>query len=117
MCRPVDKAGDKTVDKTTDKQGKDFVSELTKKSVDLSRWYTEVIQKAELADYWQIHGFQVIRPYGYALWELMQSRLDARFKATGHINAYFPLLMPESLLVKEASHVQGFPPHVASVTQ
>lgn len=96
---------------------KEFVTELTKKSVDLSRWYTEVIQKAELADYWQVHGFQVVRPYGYALWENMQARLDARFKATGHKNAYFPLLMPESLLVKEAQHVAGFSPQVAWVTQ
>ncbi|MBI2941540.1 MAG: proline--tRNA ligase [Chloroflexi bacterium] len=93
-----------------------FVTELTKKSVDLSRWYTEVILKAELADYWQIHGFQVIRPYGYALWENMQSRLDAHFKATGHRNAYFPLLLPESLLTREAQHVAGFSPQVAWVT-
>ena len=94
-----------------------FVSELTNKSVDLSRWYTEVIQKAEIADYWQIHGFQVIRPYGYGLWENMQSLLDARFKATGHKNAYFPLLMPESFLLKEAEHVEGFAPEVAWVTE
>jgi prolyl-tRNA synthetase len=105
------------VDTTGGKQARDFVAELTKKSVDLSRWYTEVIQKAELADYWQIHGFQVIRPYGYALWELMQARLDARFKATGHKNVYFPLLMPESLLTKEAEHVEGFAPEVAWVTE
>jgi prolyl-tRNA synthetase len=94
-----------------------FVSELTKKSDDLSRWYTEVIQKAELADYWLIHGFQVIRPYGYALWENIQAGLDARFKATGHKNAYFPLLMPEALLTKEAQHVAGFAPEVAWVTE
>jgi prolyl-tRNA synthetase len=95
----------------------DFVAELTKKSVDLSRWYTEVILKGELADYWNIHGFQIVRPYGYALWENMQQRLDARFKKTGHKNAYFPLLMPESLLKKEAEHVEGFAPEVAWVTQ
>jgi len=94
-----------------------FVTELTKKSVDLSRWYTEVILRAELADYWQIHGFQVIRPYGYALWENVQGLLDARFKATGHKNAYFPLLMPESILLKEAEHVAGFSPEVAWVTE
>lgn len=94
-----------------------FVTQLTPKSEDLSRWYTEVILKAELADYWLIHGFQVIRPYGYALWENVQSRLDARFKATGHKNAYFPLLLPESLLVKEAEHVAGFAPEVAWVTE
>lgn len=93
-----------------------FVTEIARKSEDLSRWYTDVILKAELADYWMIHGFQVIRPYGYALWENVQSRLDARFKATGHKNAYFPLLLPESLLEKEAEHVAGFAPEVAWVT-
>mgnify|MGYP005844683329 CR=1 FL=1 len=96
---------------------REFVAELTKKSLDLPRWYTEVILKAELADYWQIHGFQVIRPYGYSLWENLQSRLDARFKATGHKNAYFPLLLPERLLVREAEHVAGFAPEVAWVTE
>jgi prolyl-tRNA synthetase len=96
---------------------KTFVSEITPKSQDMSRWYTEVILKAELADYWQIHGFQVVRPYGFALWENMRERLDARFKATGHENAAFPLLMPESLLTKEAEHVAGFAPEVAWVTQ
>ncbi|MBX6772331.1 MAG: proline--tRNA ligase [Chloroflexi bacterium] len=93
-----------------------YVTELTPKSADLPRWYTEVIQKAELADYWLIHGFQVLRPYGYALWENMQALLDARFKATGHRNVYFPLLLPESLLRKEAEHVAGFAPQVAWVT-
>ena len=94
-----------------------FVSEIARKSDDLSRWYTDVVLKAELADYWQIHGFQVIRPYGYALWENIQAGLDGRFKATGHKNVYFPLLMPESLLTKEAEHVEGFAPEVAWVTQ
>ncbi len=98
-------------------KNKTFVSEITPKSEDLSRWYTDVILKAELADYWQIHGFQVVRPYGFALWENMRERLDARFKATGHKNAYFPLLMPESLLTKEAEHVAGFAPEVAWVGQ
>lgn len=96
---------------------KAFVVEVPKKSEDLSRWYTEVILKAELADYWLIHGFQVIRPYGYGIWENMQSLLDARFKATGHKNAYFPLLMPENLLTKEAEHVAGFAPEVAWVSE
>jgi len=95
----------------------EFVAELTKKSVDLSRWYTEVILKGQLADYWQIHGFQVVRPYGFALWENIQAGLDARFKATGHKNAQFPLLLPESLLTREAEHVEGFAPEVAWVTQ
>jgi prolyl-tRNA synthetase len=100
----------------TKQKDQGFVAELTKKSVDLSRWYTEVILKAELADYWNIHGFQVLRPYGFALWENMQSRLDGRFKRTGHKNVQFPTLMPESLLVKEAEHVEGFAPEVAWVT-
>ncbi len=94
-----------------------FVEELTDKSDDFSRWYTEVILKAELADYAPVRGCMVIRPYGYALWENMQRLLDARFKATGHVNAYFPLLIPESFLAREAEHVAGFAPEVAWVTQ
>lgn len=94
-----------------------FVEELTDKSDDYSRWYTEVILKAELADYAPVRGCMVIRPYGYALWENMQRLLDARFKETGHVNAYFPLLIPESFLAREAEHVAGFAPEVAWVTQ
>ncbi|MHB0871748.1 MAG: proline--tRNA ligase [Chloroflexota bacterium] len=94
-----------------------FVEELTDKSDDFSRWYTEVILKAQLADYAPVRGCMVIRPYGYALWENMQRLLDARLKATGHVNAYFPLLIPESFLAKEAEHVAGFAPEVAWVTQ
>jgi len=94
-----------------------FVSEIARKSEDLSRWYTDVILKAELADYWQIHGFQVVRPYGFALWENIQTGLNARLKATGHKNAAFPLLLPEGLLKKEAEHVAGFAPEVAWVTE
>src|SRR5450756_1275805 len=94
-----------------------YVEELTDKSDDYSRWYTEVILKAQLADYAPVRGCMVIRPYGYALWENMQSLLDARFKATGHTNAYFPLLIPESFLAREAEHVAGFAPEVAWVTQ
>ncbi len=94
-----------------------YVEELTDKSDDYSRWYTEVILKAQLADYAPVRGCMVIRPYGYALWEHMQSLLDARFKATGHTNAYFPLLIPESFLAREAEHVAGFAPEVAWVTQ
>lgn len=94
-----------------------FVEELTDKSDDYSRWYTEVILKAQLADYAPVRGCMVIRPYGYTLWENMQRLLDARFKATGHQNAYFPLLIPESYLAKEAEHVAGFAPEVAWVTQ
>jgi prolyl-tRNA synthetase len=93
-----------------------FVERLTRKSEDISRWYTDVILKAELADYAPVRGCMVIRPYGYALWENMQRLLDERIKATGHQNAYFPLFIPESLLRKEAEHVQGFAPQVAWVT-
>ncbi len=94
-----------------------YVEELTDKSDDYSRWYTEVILKAQLADYAPVRGCMVIRPYGYSLWEHMQGLLDARFKATGHTNAYFPLLIPESFLAREAEHVAGFAPEVAWVTQ
>ena len=94
-----------------------FVTEITPRSEDFSRWYTDVIRHAELADYSPVKGSMVIRPYGYAIWELMQASLDKRLKATGHVNAYFPLLIPESLLRKEAAHVEGFAPQVAWVTQ
>ena len=94
-----------------------FVTEITPRSEDFSRWYTDVIRRAELADYSPVKGCMVIRPYGYAIWELMQASLDARLKATGHVNAYFPLFIPESLLRKEAAHVEGFAPEVAWVTR
>ncbi len=94
-----------------------FVTEITPQSEDFSRWYTDVIRRAELADYSPVKGSMVIRPYGYAIWELMQSALDRRFKETGHVNAYFPLFIPESLLRKEAAHVEGFAPEVAWVTR
>lgn len=94
-----------------------FVTEITPQSEDFSRWYTDVIRRAELADYSPVKGCMVIRPYAYAMWELMQQALDRRFKATGHVNAYFPLFIPESLLRREAEHVQGFAPQVAWVTR
>jgi prolyl-tRNA synthetase len=94
-----------------------FVTEITPRSEDFSRWYTDVVRRAELADYSPVKGCMVIRPYGYAVWELIQQAFDRRFKATGHVNAYFPLLIPESLLRKEAAHVAGFAPQVAWVTQ
>jgi prolyl-tRNA synthetase len=93
-----------------------FVTEITPRSQDFSRWYLDVVQRTELADYSPVKGFMVIRPYGYAIWELIQQALDSRIKATGHVNAYFPLLIPESLLNKEAEHVEGFAPQVAYVT-
>ncbi|MCX7021489.1 MAG: proline--tRNA ligase, partial [bacterium] len=83
---------------------------------DFSAWYTDVVRQAKLADYTTLKGCMVIRPYGYAMWENMQAYLDARIKATGHVNAYFPLFIPESLLAKEAEHVEGFAPEVAWVT-
>ena len=94
-----------------------FVTEIASRSEDFSRWYTDVIRRAELADYSPVKGSMVIRPYGYAIWELMQAALDARLKATGHVNAYFPLFIPESLLRKEAAHIEGFAPQVAWVTR
>ena len=93
-----------------------FVKEITPRSEDFSRWYTDVIRRAELADYSPVKGSMVIRPYGYAMWELMQQALDRRIKATGHVNAYFPMFIPEGLLKKEAAHVEGFAPQVAWVT-
>jgi len=94
----------------------DFVKEITPKTKDFSQWYVDIILKAELADYSPVRGCMVIRPYGYAIWENMKQLLDNRFKATGHKNAYFPLFIPESLLQKEAEHVEGFAPEVAWVT-
>jgi prolyl-tRNA synthetase len=93
------------------------VTEITPQSEDFSRWYLDVVKKAELADYSPVKGCMVIRPYGYAIWELIQRQLDDRFKATGHVNAYFPLFIPESLIMKEAEHVEGFAPQVAWVTK
>ena len=93
-----------------------FVTEITPRSQDFSRWYIDVVLRAELADYSPVKGCMVIRPYGYAIWELIQQALDTRIKAAGHVNAYFPLFIPNSLLTKEAEHVEGFSPQVAYVT-
>jgi prolyl-tRNA synthetase len=98
-------------------QSKQFVEDLTDQSDDFARWYNEVVRKAQLADYAPVRGCMVIRPYGFGLWENMQQLLDARIKATGHQNAYFPLLIPESLLQLEADHVEGFAPECAWVTE
>jgi prolyl-tRNA synthetase len=92
------------------------VTEITKQSDDYSKWYLDVVRRAELADYSPVKGCMVIRPYGYAIWELLQREIDDRLKATGHTNAYFPLFLPESLLLKEAEHVEGFAPQVAWIT-
>ena len=98
------------------KEKERFVKHLTPKNDDFSRWYVEVIRKAELADYAPMKGMMVIRPYGYAIWENIQRLMDERIKAAGHVNAYFPLFIPESLLQKESEHVEGFAPEVAWVT-
>ena len=94
----------------------DLVTEITPKSEDFSRWYLDIVRRAELADYTPVRGCMVIRPYGYALWENARDALDRRLKATGHQNAYFPMFIPESFLKKEAEHVEGFAPEVAWVT-
>ena len=98
------------------KKDKQFVEEITPMEVDFSQWYTDVIKKTDLVDYAPVKGFMVIKPYGYAIWENIQSYMDKKFKETGHKNCYFPLLIPESLLQKEADHVEGFAPEVAWVT-
>ncbi len=89
---------------------------LTPQKEDFSKWYTEIVQKADLADYSPVRGCMVIKPYGYTLWENIRDALDRRFKATGHVNAYFPLFIPMSFLQKEADHVEGFSPELAVVT-
>lgn len=93
------------------------VTRIPRKADDLSEWYTQVCLQAQLSDYAPVRGCIVMRPYGYAIWELIQREFDQRFKATGHQNAYFPLLIPESLLMREAEHVEGFTPEVAWVTE
>src|SRR5688500_4157724 len=89
---------------------------LTTRAADFSAWYNEVVLRAELADYSPVRGCMVIRPSGYGIWERMQRQLDEMFKETGHRNAYFPLLIPESFLQREAAHVEGFAPETAVVT-
>ena len=89
---------------------------LTPQHEDFSKWYNEIVQKADLADYSPVRGCMVIKPYGYTLWEHIHDELDRRFKETGHVNAYFPLFIPMSFLEKEAEHVEGFAPELAVVT-
>jgi prolyl-tRNA synthetase len=89
---------------------------LTTRAENFSDWYNELVLRAELADYSPVRGCMVIRPHGYGVWERMQRALDDMFKATGHVNAYFPLFIPESFLSKEAEHVEGFAPECAVVT-
>jgi len=93
------------------------VTEITPQSENFSQWYLDVVRRAELADYTEVKGCMAIRPYGYAIWELIQQAFDRRFKDTGHVNAYFPLFIPSGLLMKEKEHVEGFAPQVAWVTR
>lgn len=93
-----------------------FVEQIADIEKDFPQWYTDVVLKTGLVDYGPVKGTMVIRPYGYAIWENIQAELDKRFKATGHKNAYFPLLIPMSFFTKEAEHVEGFAPEVAVVT-
>lgn len=95
---------------------KKLVEAITPMDEDFAQWYTDVVKKAELVDYASVRGCMVIRPYGYAIWEHIQKNLDAMFKETGHENVYMPMFIPESLLQKEADHVEGFAPEVAWVT-
>jgi prolyl-tRNA synthetase len=89
---------------------------ITPQKEDFSRWYTDLVIQGQLADYSPVKGCMVIRPNGYAIWERMQSILDGMFKESGHVNAYFPLFIPESFMRKEAEHVEGFAPECAIVT-
>lgn len=95
---------------------KKFVKAITSRDEDFAQWYTDVCRKAELMDYSEAKGFIIYRPYGFALWEAMKNYLDQAFKKTGHENVYMPLLIPESLFMKEAEHVEGFAPETAMVT-
>lgn len=96
--------------------GKKMVEAITSMEDDFAKWYTDVCKKADLIDYSSVKGCMIIRPYGYAIWELIQRQMDDRFKALGHENVYMPLFIPESLLQKEKDHVEGFAPEVAWVT-
>lgn len=98
-------------------ENKNFVKEITNIDENIAQWYTDIVIKAELADYTDTKGCIAIRPYGYAIWENIQNYTDKKFKETGVKNAYFPVLIPESLLEKEKDHVEGFAPEVAWVTE
>ena len=92
------------------------VEQITDMETDFAQWYTDICRKAELVEYASVKGFTILRPYGYAIWENMQSIMDAEFKKTGHVNFAMPVLIPESLLKKEGELVNGFAPEVAWVT-
>ena len=89
---------------------------LPSRSENFSEWYNQLVLRAELADYAPVRGCMIVRPYGWALWENIQAELDRRFKATGHVNAAFPMLIPKSFLEREKEHVEGFSPQLAVVT-
>lgn len=93
-----------------------MVNAITSMDEDFAKWYTDIVKKADLCDYSSVRGCMILRPYGYAIWELIQQDLDRRFKETGHENVYMPMFIPESLLQKEKDHVEGFAPEVAWVT-
>ena len=95
----------------------DFVKEITNIEENFARWYTDIVLKADLADYTDTKGSMAIKPYGYAIWENIQKYADSKFKQAGVENIYLPLLIPESLLNKEKEHVAGFAPEVAWVTK
>ena len=97
-------------------KNKKMVEQITSMDVDFAQWYTDVVKKAELADYSGVKGCMVIRPYGYAIWENIQRIMDAEFKKLGHENVYMPMFIPESLLQREKDHVAGFAPECAWVT-
>ncbi len=98
-------------------KNKGAVEQITTRDQDFAQWYTDICMKAELADYSGVRGCMIVRPRGTAIWENIKSELDRRFKETGHSNVIMPLFIPESLLMKEAEHVEGFAPEVAWVTQ
>ena len=93
-----------------------MAKDLPKRNENYSEWYNQIITKADLAEHSSVRGCMVIKPYGYAIWEKMQSSLDKMFKDTGHVNAYFPLFVPKSFLEKEEGHAEGFAKECAIVT-
>lgn len=93
-----------------------LVKEITAMEDDFAQWYTDIVKKAELIDYSSVRGCMILKPYGYAIWELIQKYIDQKFKETGHKNVYMPMFIPESLLEKEKNHIEGFAPEVAWVT-
>jgi prolyl-tRNA synthetase len=93
-----------------------MAKDFTTRKEDYSKWYNELVERADLAEHSAVRGCMVIKPYGYAIWEKIQAQLDKMFKETGHVNAYFPLFIPKSYLSKEASHIEGFAKECAVVT-